>query len=170
MDVALLILRLVVGLYLAGHGAQKLFGWFNGPGLKGAQGFMGGMLGFQPAGFWAPAVSLAEFGGGLLFALGLFSPLGALAIVASQLTATLVVHLPKGPWNTNGGYELTLTNMAVAVAVALAGPGRYALDRLFGISFPIWFSLAIAAIALIGVVVSIATRRTQQPQSSPQTA
>jgi putative oxidoreductase len=169
MDVALLILRIVVGLYLAGHGAQKLFGWFSGPGLKGAQGFFGGMLGFQPAGFWVPAVSLAEFVGGLLFALGLFSPLGALGIVASQLTATIVVHAPKGPWNSNGGYELTLTNLAVAVAVALAGPGLYSLDRLFGISLPTWFSVALAVLTLIGVVVSIATRRTQ-PQSSPQTA
>jgi putative oxidoreductase len=169
MDVALLILRVVVGLYLAGHGAQKLFGWFNGPGLKGAQGFVGNMLGFQPPGFWATAVSLAEFVGGLLFALGLFSPVGALAIVASQLTATIVVHLPKGPWNSNGGYELTLTNLAVAVAVALAGPGLYSLDRLFGIAFPTWFAVAIAIITLMGVIVSIATRRTA-PQSTPQTA
>jgi putative oxidoreductase len=170
MDLALLILRIVVGLYVAAHGAQKLFGWFNGPGLKGAEGFLGGMLGFRPASFWAPAVSVAEVGGGLLLALGLFNPLGAIGIMASQLTATVVVHWAKGPWGSEGGYEQTLTNLAVAVAVAFAGPGRYSLDRLFGISLPVWFSVAVAIIALIGVVIAIGTRRVAASNTSPQTA
>ncbi len=122
LDVALLILRIVVGLNVAAHGAQKLFGWFNGPGLKGAEGFLGGMLGFRPASFWAPAASVAEFGGGLLLALGLFNPLGAIGIMASQLTATVVVHWATGPWGSEGGYEQTLTNLTVAAAVAIAGP------------------------------------------------
>jgi putative oxidoreductase len=170
MDVALLILRIVVGLYVAAHGAQKLFGWFNGPGLKGAEGFLGGMLGFRPASFWAPAVSVAEVGGGLLLVVGLFNPLGAIGIMASQLTATVVVHWAKGPWGSEGGYEQTLTNLAVAVAVAIAGPGRYSLDRLFGISLPVWFSVAVAIIALVGVLIAIGTRRVAAPNTSPQTA
>jgi putative oxidoreductase len=170
MDLALLILRIVVGLYVAAHGAQKLFGWFNGPGLKGAEGFLGGMLGFRPASFWAPAVSVAEFGGGLLLALGLFNPLGAIGIMASQVTATVVVHWAKGPWGSEGGYEQTLTNLAVAVAVAFAGPGRYSVDRLFGISLPVWFSVAVAIIALVGVAIAIGTRRVAAPNTSPQTA
>jgi putative oxidoreductase len=170
MDVALLILRIVVGLYVAAHGAQKLFGWFNGPGLKGAEGFLGGMLGFRPASLWAPAVSLAEFGGGLLLVVGLFSPLGSIGIIASQLTATLVVHWAKGPWGSEGGYEQTLTNLAVAVAVAFAGPGRYSLDRLFGISLPTWFSVTVALIVLLGVLVAIGTRKVAAPSTRPQTA
>jgi putative oxidoreductase len=170
MDTALLILRVVVGLYVAAHGAQKLFGWFNGPGLKGAEGFLGGMLGFRPASFWAPAVSLAEFGGGLLLALGLFNPLGAIGIMASQLTATLVVHWAKGPWGSEGGYEQTLTNLAVAVAVAIAGPGRYSLDRLFGISLPVWFSVTVAIIVLVAVGIAIGTRKVAATNTSPQTA
>src|SRR5260370_41094399 len=95
MDIALLILRVVVGLYVAAHGAQKLFGWFNWPGLKGAEGFLGGMLGFRPASLWAPAVSLAECGGGLLLDVGLFNPLGSSGVIAAQLTAELVVPSAK---------------------------------------------------------------------------
>lgn len=169
MDVALLILRLIVGLYLAAHGAQKLFGWFNGPGLKGAEGFIGGMLGFRPASFWAPALAIAETGGGLLFVLGFLSPLGALGIIASQLTATMIVHWAKGPFNTEGGYEQTLTNLGVAVAVALAGPGRYSVDRLFGISLPAWVAIVLTILTLLGVVVAIGSRRVtaQQPSANP---
>lgn len=169
MDVALLILRLIVGLYLAAHGAQKLFGWFNGPGLKGAEGFIGGMLGFRPASFWAPALAIAETGGGLLFVLGFLSPLGALGIIASQLTATMIVHWAKGPFNTEGGYEQTLTNLGVAVAVALAGPGRYSVDRLFGISLPARVAIVLTILTLLGVVVAIGSRRVtaQQPSANP---
>lgn len=170
MDVALLILRIVIGIYVAAHGAQKLFGWFKGPGLKGTEGFLGGMLGFRPARIWAPALALAEFGGGLLMAAGLLGALGPIAIMAGQLTATLVVHWAKGPWGSEGGYEQTLTNFAVAVAVAIAGVGRYSIDNLVGISVPVWISVVFAAAALVGVLVAIGTRRSSAPQTSPQAA
>ncbi len=170
MDLALLILRVVVGLYVAAHGAQKLFGWFKGPGIKGAEGFLGGMLGFRPASLWTYAVSLAEFGGGLLMVVGLFNPIGPIAIIAGQTTATLVVHWAKGPWGSEGGYEQTLTNIAVAAAVALAGAGRFSLDRLFGISLPVWFSVTFAVIALVAILVAMGTRKVAAPSTSPQTA
>ncbi len=159
MDIALLILRITVGLYVAAHGAQKLFGWFGGPGLQGTEGFLGGMLGFRPARVWAPAVSLAEVGGGLLMALGLLGPLGPIGVASSMITATIVVHWAKGPWGSEGGYEQTLTNLAVAVAVAITGVGGYSVDALLGISIPLWISLGVAALALVGVLVAIATRK-----------
>ncbi len=159
MDVALLILRITVGLYVAAHGAQKLFGWFGGPGLQGTEGFLGGMLGFRPARVWAPAVSLAEVGGGLLLALGLLGPLGPIGVASSMITATIVVHWAKGPWGSEGGYEQTLTNLAVAIAVAIAGVGGYSVDAWLGISIPLWISLAVAAVALVGVLVAIGTRK-----------
>src|SRR6266487_2161319 len=109
MDVGLLVLRVIVGLYLFGHGSQKLFGWFGGSGL-------------------------AEAVGGLLLLLGLLSPLGSLAIIASMLVAIFTVHLGKGLFTMTGGPELPLTNIAAAIAVALAGPGRYAMDSWLGIS------------------------------------
>ena len=79
MDVALLVLRVTVGLLVAAHGAQKLFGWFGGGGLRGTSKFMAS-LGFRPAVGWTAIGSLAEFAGGLLLALGLFSPLGSIGV------------------------------------------------------------------------------------------
>ncbi len=152
MDVALLVLRVAVGLYVAAHGAQKLFGWFGGGGVNGTAGFFGG---------------LAETGGGLAMAVGFLNPLGPIGVGASMVTATLIVHWPKGPLAQNGGYELTLTNLAVAVAVALAGAGHYSLDALFRISLPNWFSIAVAVVTVAVVAVSIATRRVPAQQEKP---
>jgi putative oxidoreductase len=170
MDTALLLVRLVVGLYLTAHGAQKLFGWFEGHGFTGTQGFLGGMLGYRPAWFWTLAVGLAEFAGGLLFALGLLSPIGAIGVAAAMLSATLVPHWSKGPFGQRGGYEQPLTNLAVAVAVGLAGPGSFSLDRLLGIDVPVLYSEALALVALVAVLVGIVSRRTAalQPQPQPQ--
>ena len=88
-----------------------------------------------------------------------------------MLSATLVPHWPKGPFAANGGYEQTLTNLAVAVGVGLAGPGAYALDQVLGISVPTLYSEALALAALVGVLVGIVSRRpaAAQPQSQPQT-
>ncbi|HEY8370791.1 MAG TPA: DoxX family membrane protein, partial [Thermodesulfobacteriota bacterium] len=63
MDAALLIARLILGLGLAAHGAQKLFGWFGGYGIKGTGGFME-TLGFRPGALFAVAAGLGEVGGG----------------------------------------------------------------------------------------------------------
>jgi len=168
MDTALLILRLVVGLYLAAHGAQKLFGWFEGHGFAASQGMIGGMLGYRPAWLWTLAVGLAEFAGGLLFALGLLTPIGAIGLAAAMLSATLVPHWSKGPLGSKGGYEQTLTNLAVAVGVGLAGPGVYSLDQLFGISVPVVYSEAIALMAVAGVLVGIVSRRAAAAQPHTQ--
>jgi putative oxidoreductase len=135
MDVGILILRIVVGAYLFGHGTQKLFGWFEGSGLKGMQGFLA-MMGFRPAAMWALASGTAESLGGLGLALGLLNPLPSIAITSVMITAIFTAHRGKGLWNTKGGAELPLTNIAATAAVAFAGPGRYSLDALFGISLP----------------------------------
>lgn len=126
MDFGLLILRLVVGLLLAGHGAQKLFGWFGGPGLAGFSGWLASM-GFRPPRAWAVLAGLCEFAGGILFALGLYSPLGSLFIAASMLVAIARVHWPK-IWVTEGGLELPLVNLATVTAVGVTGPGAISLD------------------------------------------
>src|SRR5437879_13883169 len=102
MDTALLILRLVVGLYVTAHGAQKLFGWFEGHGFSKTQGFVGGMLGYRPAWLWTLAVSLAEFVGGLLFVLGLLSPIGATGLAAAMRSAALGPRSSDGPSATEG--------------------------------------------------------------------
>jgi putative oxidoreductase len=78
MDTGLLIARLVFGLLMAVHGSQKLFGWFGGPGMSGTASFLEG-LGFRPGRLFAVANALAECGGGVLLALGLFEPIAAAA-------------------------------------------------------------------------------------------
>ncbi len=147
MNFALLLLRLAVGLLLAGHGAQKLFGWFGGHGLPGTTAWLAS-IGFRPPRFWALLVGICEFGGGLLFALGLFSPLGSLGIAASMLTAIAKVHWPR-VWATEGGVELPLVDLVVVIAVGFAGPGTISLDGVLGILLP-------APLAFIGVVLILA--------------
>ncbi len=148
MDGALLILRLVVGLLVAGHGAQKLFGWFGGHGVKGTAGWLAS-LGFRPPQFWATAAGLVEFGGGLLLAVGLFHPLGAIAIAASMTMAMAKVHWPK-IWVSEGGMELPLVNLSVVVAVVLAGPGAISLDQTLGTMLSPSLSLAVTLVFLAG--------------------
>lgn len=159
MDVALLVLRVVVGLYLFGHGTQKLFGWFGGAGLTGTAGFLG-TLGFRPSRLWAVNAGLAEAAGGLLLLLGLLSPLGSLAIVAAMLVAIATAHLGKGWFNMTGGPELPLTNIAAAVTVALIGPGRYAVDSWLGISLPEpAVGIVVTVLVLLGVAAALLSRR-----------
>src|SRR5438093_12173366 len=124
LDTGLLVARVVVGLYVSAHGAQKLAGWFDGPGLRTTISGMGGGLGFRPAWLWITMLSASEAVGGLLMALGLLGPLGPIAVAAAMLGATAFAHWAKGPWMANGGYELTATTLAVGAAVAVRGAGR----------------------------------------------
>jgi putative oxidoreductase len=105
MSYGLLLLRIVVGGTMFGHGAQKLFGWFGGPGLQGTSGFLG-QLGFRFTGVLAVLVGLAE-ASGLLLAAGFLTPLASLAIAVVMLNAIATVHWPKGFWNGNGATSST---------------------------------------------------------------
>jgi putative oxidoreductase len=170
IDIGLLILRLVVGLILAGHGAQKLFGWFGGPGLEGTTGWLAS-LGLRPARFWGVMAGLSEFVGGLLLALGLLTPLGSLGIIGAMLMAIATVHAGKGLWNTNGGMELPLTNLAAALALALTGPGAYSLDSRLGIALPepvtLWGGLLLVMLGVAAALLSQARQGApaRQPKS-----
>jgi len=156
MDVALVILRVVLGLYLFGHGAQK-FGWFGGHGLRQTAGFMGSMLRFRPPLFWTIVAALGEAGGGVLIFLGLIGPIGPLALAAAMLVA-MMTHLPQGVW-MNAGFELPLMYFTASVALALTGPGAYSMDALVGIALPEPATLAVgAALALLGTLAPFASR------------
>ncbi|CAG9610355.1 DoxX family protein [Pseudoneobacillus rhizosphaerae] len=127
MDLGLLIIRLVIGVLFIGHGAQKLFGWFGGYGLKGTGGWFDS-IGMKPGVTLALLAGLTELFGGLLFALGLLTPLAGIMIAGTMLMAIIKVHAPNGLWSTANGYEYNLTLLVVAIGIALIGPGQYALD------------------------------------------
>jgi len=155
-DVGLLVLRVVVGVLFMGHGLQKLAGWFGGHGLAGTGQWLEA-IGLRPGRAWALLAGVLETVGGLLFALGLFTPLGTVFISAVMLMAIARVHWAKGPWIANGGYEHALTALAAAIAVALVGPGAYALDRYLGAALPVAQVLAAGLLAAL-VVVAVAPR------------
>lgn len=157
VNIALFVLRSVVGLLVAGHGAQKLFRWFNGPGVAGMAGWLGS-IGFRPARLWALLAGGMEFGGGLLLAFGFLSPLGSLGIVAVMLMTIAKVHWPK-VWVTENGMELPLTNVAAAAAVGIAGPGVYSLDALLGTALPGSVAIAALALTLAGLVAGLVVSR-----------
>lgn len=129
MALGLLIIRLVIGLSFAAHGSQKVFGWFGGYGPKGTGGFFES-IGIKPGVLMAVLAGLAEIAGGLLFAAGLWTPLGAALIVLTMLVAIIKVHAKNGYWITSNGFEYNLTLIAIAVGVALIGAGEYSLDAL----------------------------------------
>jgi putative oxidoreductase len=155
VDIALVTLRLVVGLLVAGHGVQKLFGWFGGHGLATTSRFLESM-GFRPASAWALLGAAAETAGGVLFAVGLFSPLGSIGIGAAMAIAITKIHWPK-LWASNGGFEYPLVNLAVAVAVGIVGPGAYALDRVWGTSLPSVIVQPLLGLVALGYLVGMAS-------------
>ncbi|MCM3571422.1 DoxX family protein [Neobacillus mesonae] len=129
LNIGLLLIRLVVGILFIGHGSQKLFGWFGGYGLKGTGGWFDS-IGIKPGVTMALFAGLAEFLGGLLFALGLLTPLAGILIAGTMIVAIMKVHAPNGLWSTANGYEYNLIILAVAIGVALMGPGLYAIDAI----------------------------------------
>jgi len=151
-------LRLTLGGIFLGHGSQKLFGWFEGPGMQGTKGMVSSM-GMNPPHVWAPMVAAGETSGGMLTALGFLSPLGPLNIIAAMWVAMRKVHWSNGFWNSGGGIEFPLINMAAAAALMMTGPGRFSLDRRFGTHLP-------APLAVMATIVGlgVANLALQRPE------
>jgi putative oxidoreductase len=153
-DIALLTGRAVLGGYLAAHGAQKLFGTFGGHGLKPTAAAFEG-LGLRPGQVTATAAGLSELGGGLLTVAGLASPVGPVAIAGTMVVAS-ATHRASGPFAANRGYELPATNLAAALALAAAGPGRYSLDALTGLRLHRILVGIVVAGAVAGATANVA--------------
>ena len=163
MSYGLLLLRVVIGGTVFAHGAQKLFGWFGGHGLRGTAGFFGSMG-------WRPPLLMAFLAGvgetsGLAFAFGFLTPLAALGIATVMLNAIFAVHWRNGFFNGDGGVEFPLTLAAVAVAVAATGPGRFSIDNAIGWADNIsglWWGVGVAAAAAAISAVTLTIFRARE--------
>jgi putative oxidoreductase len=160
VDLGLFLIRVVFGLVFAGHGAQKLFGWFGGYGIAGTGGFLES-IGFRPGKLFATAAALSEFGGGLLLALGFLGPVGPALLLSVMFVAGITVHRKNAFFVATNGLEHPLIMATAAVGIALTGPGRYSLDAALGdyrLLTPdvTWIILALG---LIGAIANLAMRR-----------
>jgi putative oxidoreductase len=165
LEYGLLIVRLALGLAIAAHGAQKLFGWFGGYGIAGTGGFFGS-LGFRPGKLFAAAAGSSEFVGGILIVLGLFGGVGPMLVLSTMLVAMLSVHLKNGFWATSNGIEVPFIYATGAVAIAFATFGAISLDAWLGIGLTsqpaiVW---GLLALGVVGALLMLLLRRAPAPQ------
>lgn len=153
-DLGILLIRVIIGLGIAVHGSQKLFGWFGGPGIKGTSAWMESM-GFRPGALFATAAGCGEFVGGLLILLGFLGPVGPALVIATMTVAILTVHIRNGFLAANNGFEMPLLYIAGALTAAFTSSSTLTLDTLLGIQF-LHSELAIWAFVAIGVVAGLA--------------
>ncbi len=150
VDTGLLVLRVLVGVTFSLHGFQKLFGWFGGGGLTGTAGWFRS-LGFGDGRAAALLAGGGEVAGGLGLALGLLTPLAALAMIGTMTTAALVNRADNGFWSVSKGWELNGYLIVVAATVAITGPGAYSLDAWFGLDG--WSGPGVGlAVTVVGVL------------------
>ena len=170
MDLALLVLRIVVGLGFAAHGAQKLFGWFGGHGIEGTAGFFD-QIGLRPARAHAWAAGVTEFGGGLLIALGLGVPFAAAALIAVMTAAILTVHLHNGFFNAENGYEYNLELAAAVFALAGIGAGAWSLDAALDLDVAgTTWALGALAVGILGGAGAVLSGRLLSRSERSETA
>jgi putative oxidoreductase len=165
MDIGLLILRLAVGLTLAVHGGQKLFGWFGGYGIAGTGQFLE-QLGFRPGRLHAALAGLAEFGGGLLLALGLLTPAASAAVVSVMLVASIGAHWKNGFFVTKGGLEYPALLAAVAAGLAFTGPGALSADEALGLTWSFAAGAAALGAGILAGALLLVTRRWPTAESA----
>jgi putative oxidoreductase len=166
MDAGRLIARLTIGGLFVGHGTQKLFGWFGGPGPEGTAGMME-KLDLQPAERHARAAGLSETVGGALLALGGLMPVAGALLSGTMFTAIRKVHFRNGLWNTESGYEYNLVLIAAIASLIGCGAGRPSLDRALGTELrgSKWALAAIAAGAA-GSALAIESGRREAEQEA----
>lgn len=159
-NVMLLSARLVLGGYLSVHGAQKLFGVFGGHGLD-TTGQAFERIGLTPGRPMAALAGATELAGGLLTATGAADPAGPLAIIGAMTVAS-ATHRANGPLAARGGFELPVTNLAAAAALAAAGPGRLSL----GPRLPRHFAAAAFGVGGLLAALSLAKLTAAQKASA----
>jgi putative oxidoreductase len=167
MKLGRLIARLIIGGLFIGHGTQKWFGWFDGPGLEGTQGMMD-KLGMRPAKANAHLVSGTETVGGAMIAAGALTPFASAGLIAAMITAARKVHFANGPWNSNGGYEFNLVLIGALLALVDGGPGPISVDRALGIE-ETGTGWAVAALAAGAIGSTLAIEAGSRTGAEPET-
>jgi putative oxidoreductase len=171
MNIGRVLARLTIGGLFVGHGTQKLFGWFGGPGVEGTTGMMD-KLEMRPPRRNAWAAGVSEAGGGALLAAGALTPAAAAMLTGVMTTAIRKVHLEKGLWNTAGGYEFNLTLIAAAIALVDSGPGEPSVDEALGLELngTFWALAALAAgVAGSAAAIEIGKRISSEEQAGVPT-
>ncbi len=174
-DLGLLVLRVVIGVVVLGHGAMKL-GWVGGgPGFGATASGFGQYMGFRPGWLWAFVSTAAETVGSVLLILGLGGPLAPAVLTADLVVVTLVAHWPKGFWAHQGGVEFPAPLAASTFAIALLGSGRWSLDAALGLSYPDALVAAWTAVMAAGAILALLSRilgarTTSQPGPQPDAA
>ena len=171
MSAGRLAARLLIGGLFIGHGTQKLFGWFGGPGRAGTEGMMA-QLQMHPAKLNALAAGATETAGGALLAAGLATPLAAASLTGVMATAINKVHAAKGPWAANGGWEYNAVLIAAVTALVESGPGELSLDHAWNIERrgPLWALAALAAGAGASALTIAAAGRAAASLPAPATS
>ena len=165
LDLALLLLRVVIGGVVIPHGLLKFGLVGQGGSIAGVAGWFNSM-GVRPGLFWAYVAALAEAGGGLLTVLGLGGPIGPGVLAGDLVVVTIVAHWPQGFWAGGGkvGWEFTLPIATGALAIALVGNGAWSLDRLLGLAYPDWLLPAWLVVMAVGVALALGVRAMQPPK------
>ncbi len=169
MDTGLLVLRVVVGLLLVGHGTQKLFGWFGGGGIASTAWFFRS-VGYWPSRLMAGFAGSAELLGGVGLAAGFMTPLAAAAVIGAMLNAGVAVHRRNGLWAIDNGYEYPLVIGTVATTLGFTGAGAASLDARLGLGAggveTGVFAVALGLVAGSAVLVSRAAARSEATPAS----
>ena len=159
LSIGLLVVRVVVGLIMAAHGSQKLFGWFGGHGVRKTGEFFA-QLGFQPGTAFAAAASISEIASGLLVTFGFLGPVGPALMIAVMIVAAISVHWGQGLFAPKG-VEVPLLYGAAAFGLALTGFGQYSIDNAVGIAghLPTSDTWIVLILGIIGGFANLALRR-----------
>jgi putative oxidoreductase len=166
-DLALLVLRVVIGGVVIPHGLLKFGLVGQGGSIAGVAGWFNS-IGLRPGLFWAYGAALAEAGGGLLTVLGLGGPIGPGVVAGDLIVVMVVAHWSQGFWAGGGkvGWEFPLPIAAGALAIALIGNGGWSLDRLLGLSYPDWLVPVWLVLVAVGTALALGVRAMQQPKAA----
>lgn len=164
MEIGRLTARVVIGGLFVGHGTQKLFGWFDGPGMAGTEQMMGALQ-MRPTRLNALAAGVSETAGGALLIAGAATPLAATGLIGTMITAIRKVHLANGPWAAKGGWEYNAVLVAALAALVDAGPGDLSVDAALGHDEwgPGWALACLAAGAAASTAAIVLGARSPEP-------